>query len=141
MNSNPYGHVNNYDHDANHQYYNRESSAYPNLPPKSDFDRAAVAHGNNFHPNQPQHHQPNNVVVINNENAPRMNVSDYCNSCKSVTNTEYDKKLSKTGCIWCVILGVIGFECCLCFIPYCMDSCKEEVRVCARCKKVKQTFV
>jgi len=40
---------------------------------------------------------------------------------------------------WSFVLTFVGIACCLCFIPFCNDDCKDLEIVCVNCQNVKQT--
>nr|CAH7737018.1 unnamed protein product [Callosobruchus chinensis] len=54
----------------------------------------------------------------------------FCNR-RVVTRTENEPDM-KTH-LMAVLLFFVGFICCLCFLPYCMSSCKPVRHYCPQC--------
>ena len=60
---------------------------------------------------------------------------DFCRICQRNTTTRYEYVSGATTFIWCFIVWF--FTGILCFIPFCIDSCKDRRLVCTVCNTIK----
>lgn len=79
---------------------------------------------------------PSTVIVINNGNNNPSNAT-YCPQCKSKTESMGRRAVGRVTIMWSFVLAFVGLPCCLCFIPFCNDDCKDLEIVCMHCDQVK----
>lgn len=87
-----------------------------------------------FHANQPQ--PPSTVIIINNGSNKPSNAT-YCSQCKTKTENIGRRAVGRVTIMWSFALTFVGLVCCLCFIPFCNDDCKDLEIVCMHCDSVK----
>lgn len=86
-------------------------------------------------PAYPQQNQGPMIINLGNNNS---NGSP-CGVCQNDTSTISRKKIGGVAIAWCVCLLLTIGPYGLCFIPFCMDSCKDTELICTKCSTVKQT--
>jgi hypothetical protein len=59
-----------------------------------------------------------------------------CKFCGTNTSQIVKKKMGCVAVVWCICL----FGVALCFLPCCMDGCKDSDLVCIKCQQVKNTI-
>lgn len=82
---------------------------------------------------------PSTVIFINNGNNNTSNAT-YCRQCKTKTENTTRRKVGRVTIMWSFVLAFVGIPCCLCFIPFCNDDCKDLEVVCMVCDAVKDVI-
>jgi len=68
-----------------------------------------------------------------------LNRECFCKTCGTVTDSRFRKTMGPMAVVWCILLGLFGGVCCLCFIPYAFDTCKDTTLFCVTCNTAKVT--
>ena len=111
---------------------NMNSNMNPNINQGPQFGTPPPPNYGGVQPSHPYGNQPpmqpqTNVIVVNNGNTG----PGYCNVCARGTGTMVDYQVG--GKTWGICLLLFCFTGVCCWIPFCVDDCKDRVYLCQSC--------
>lgn len=129
---------------------------YPNnpYPPQGQFDYAQQPNYNYGQPTapppygqEPQYYPQQQPVIMQQPmmaQQPQVTIIQQgavganpqvmtCPNCRDTVTSKVESSATSSTHMTACLLGLIGWPCCCCLIPYCMDSCKGQRHSCPRC--------
>ncbi|KAI7803693.1 lipopolysaccharide-induced tumor necrosis factor-alpha factor homolog [Triplophysa rosa] len=73
-------------------------------------------------------------IILDVQELPRHPSQTQCPFCHEFITTEVIKTTSSTSCLMCFIFIMFGCVAGCCLIPFCLDTCKDVVHKCPRCR-------
>lgn len=56
-----------------------------------------------------------------------------CPNCREMVTSKVESSPTSSTHMTACLLGLIGWFCCCCIVPYCMDSCQAQKHTCPKC--------
>ncbi|XP_070580680.1 lipopolysaccharide-induced tumor necrosis factor-alpha factor homolog [Ptychodera flava] len=81
--------------------------------------------------------QPMVIATVKNFGANATNTT--CQHCRQQILTRVEYEVGTMTWLACFLLWFVGLWCC-CFIPFCMDNCKDAVHYCPNCSNHLGTY-